>query len=116
MVFTLFFKTNGRSKMFSEPRRARTRSETTSVFVLYYVYIFENMVHISIYSTKTQKIVYIEPTLVLTRVCPTWATSCRHPNHSSRAIISHTASMERKSHLPICDLYHRPSIGARSTT
>ena len=26
-------KTNGRSKAFSEPRRARTRSETISVFV-----------------------------------------------------------------------------------
>ena len=26
-------KNNGRSKAFSEPRRARTRSETTSVFI-----------------------------------------------------------------------------------
>ena len=88
------FKTNGRSKTFSEFRRARTRSETTSVFVLYYIYRFENIIHISFYSKKTQKIIYIEPTLVLTRVCPTWATTCQHSNHSSLTIISHTASVE----------------------
>ena len=61
------FKTNARSKTFSEPRRARTRLETTSVFVLYYIYRFENIIHISFCNKKTQKIVYIEPTLVLTQ-------------------------------------------------
>ena len=90
------FKTNGRSKTFSKPCQARTRSETTSVFALYYIYRFENILYISFYNKKTQKIIYIEPTLVLTWVCPTWATTCRHPNHSSRAITSHTASIKWK--------------------
>ena len=89
-------KTNGRSKTFSESRRARTRSETTSV-LLYYIYVYlKTMCIFNVYNMKIQKTIYIEPTLVLTRVCPTWTTSCRHPNHSSRAINSHTASVEWK--------------------
>ena len=64
-------KTNGRSKTFSEHRRARTRSETTSFF-LYYIYIFENhMCIFNVYNMKIKKTVYIEITLVLTRICPT---------------------------------------------
>ena len=68
------------------------------VFLYYttYMYNFENIIYISFYSKKIPKIIYIEPTLVLTRVCPTWAITCQHPNHSSRAILSHTASVERK--------------------
>ena len=59
------------------------------------IYIFENhMCIFYVYNMKIQKTVYIELTLVLTQVCPTWATSCRHPNHSSRAIHSHTALVE----------------------
>ena len=66
------------------------------VFLYYTIYIsrFENIIHISFYNIKTKKIIYVEPTLVLTRVCPTWVTTCRHPNHFSRAITSHTASVE----------------------
>ena len=46
-------KTNGRSKTFFEPRRAKTRPETTSV-LLYYIYIFEN--HMCIFSVYNMKI------------------------------------------------------------
>ena len=35
-------KTNGQSKTFPKPRRAKTRSETTSV-LLYYVYILKTI-------------------------------------------------------------------------
>ena len=71
MVSILHLKAYGRSRTFSEPRRAKTRSETTNVFV-YTIYRFEIIIHIRFYSMKTQKIIYIDPTLVLTRVCQTW--------------------------------------------
>ena len=59
----LFFKTHGRSKTFSEYRRAKTKSETTSVPFI---------IHINFYIMKTKKISYTVPTLVLTRVCRPW--------------------------------------------
>ena len=39
----------------------------------YTIGTFENIIHISFYIFENQKIVYTEPTLVLTRVCQTWA-------------------------------------------
>ena len=38
----------------------------------YTIGTFENIIHISFYIFENQKIVYIEPTLVLTQVCQTW--------------------------------------------
>ena len=53
---------------------------------------------------KNKKYIYC----VHTGVDPGMSTmddaSCRHPNHSSRANISQTASVEWNSCLPICDL------------
>ena len=43
--YTLSLKQMGGRKPFSEPRRARTRTETTSV-LLYSVYKFENHLYI----------------------------------------------------------------------
>ena len=37
----------------------------------YTIGTFENIIHISFYIFENQKIVYTEPTLVLTRVCQT---------------------------------------------
>ena len=39
----------------------------------YTIGTFENIIHISFYIFENQKIVYTEPTLVLIRVCQTWA-------------------------------------------
>ena len=73
MTSVLHLKSHGQSNTFSDPRRARTRSETTNV-LLYYIEILKTIyIYISFYILKTQKIIYIEPTLVLTRVCQTWA-------------------------------------------
>ena len=56
----------GRSKTFSEPHRARTRTETTSVLFILHI---DLKIYISFVIIKTLKIIYTVPTLVLTRVC-----------------------------------------------
>ena len=90
-------------------------------FVLYYIYIdlktatyIFTCVYIYKYWKSENNIRWAH-----TSVDPSMSSmddaSCQHLNHSSRAIISHTASMEQEYHLPICDLYHRLSIGTHST-
>ena len=72
VVSVSHLKAHGQSKIFSDPRRARTRLETTSV-LLYYIYILKTIyIHKFLYF-ENQKVIYTEPTLVLTRVCQAWA-------------------------------------------
>ena len=58
VVFIIFSKTNGGSKTFSEPHRARTKSETTSVFVLCYIYRFKNIIHIVLQYENSENNMY----------------------------------------------------------
>ena len=71
VVLISYLETHGRSKTFSNPRRTRTRSKTTSV-LLYYIQILKTIyIYIGFYILKTKKKIYTVPTLVLTRVCQT---------------------------------------------
>ena len=112
---TSHLKTHERSKTFSEPYLARIRSESTSV-LLYYWYIWKHNTYKLLYLWKPENSIYWAHTGIDLGISNMGDASCRHPNHSSRAIISYTASVEWKYYLPLCDLYHRSSIGARSTT
>ena len=95
VVFTLLLKPMGSRKR-SLNLVGPGQGQRPPVFLFYTIYLVFKIKH-NTYKFlwyENPKIIWIEPTLVLTRVCPTWATSCRHPNHSSRAITSYTASVE----------------------
>ena len=101
-------------KPFSEPRRARTRSETTSV-LLYYIQILKTIyIYIGFYILKTRKIIYTKPTLVLTRVCQAWAmhhantpttlselSSLIQPRWSESIISSYVTSITNRPQGPV---------------
>ena len=80
------------------------------------IYIWKHNTYKFLYLWKPENNIYWAYTGVDPGMSSMGDASCQHPNHSSRAIISHIASVEWKYHLPICDIYHRSSIGARSTT
>ena len=87
-------KTHERSKILSEPYRTMTRSETTNV-PLYYIYILKIIyIYIGFYILKTIKYIYGAHIGVDLGMSNMGDASCRHPNHSSRANISYTASVE----------------------
>ena len=86
----LFFKTHGQSKSFFENRRAKMKSETTSVLFIIHI-DFKNIIHIDFYIMKTKKISYTVPTLVLTRVCRTWVM---HHNDTPTTLPELTSSKQ----------------------
>ena len=83
--------------------------------------LFHNTYRFSKHNTnriciKNWKYIYCAHTGIDPSMSTMGDASCRHPNHSSRANISKTASVEWNNCLLICGLYLKPSIEARSIT
>ena len=89
--YILSLKHHGLSKTFFELRRAKTRSDTTSVLFI----ILIDLKTIYIYNImKTKNIIYCAQTSVDPGMSTIGDVSWQHPNHSSRADIFYIASVE----------------------
>ena len=110
MVLVLLLEAHGRSKTLFESYRARTRSKSTSV-LLYYIQILKQYINKFLYY-ENQKIIYTEPTLVLTRECQ--AQVMHHADTPTTLLeLPFPYSLGGvKYHLPICGLQKGLSIGS----
>ena len=92
------------------------RGQSQPVIFFYNTYRFENIIHISFYKFEIQKIyICTKPTLVLTWVCQTWVMHHVDTPTTLPELTSPKQPRWSETSLPICDLYHRSFIGARST-